>query len=149
MLDKQVFDLTISDLNTYPVWYFPMDETVEDELTVRPVTDINDIGDSQVIVKTDFKDRNGKHYLGYIYWDKVKGVEVLKPIMFTSEDECVSFWNGIHTPTWDEYEESQQPIRHLFPIIFSSTAHSTLSSSSGTLTGLYYLDEHSLVQIIN
>lgn len=35
MSDKQVYELTIDDLDSCGVWFFPMGDTVEDELTVR------------------------------------------------------------------------------------------------------------------
>lgn len=31
----------MSDINRHPIWYFPMDETVDDELTIRPLESLN------------------------------------------------------------------------------------------------------------
>jgi len=69
MCDKQVYDLTARDIEEHGVWYFPMDETVENELTVRPVLTREpiDIG-FQIIVRTWFETRDGARNVGYIYW---------------------------------------------------------------------------------
>ena len=57
--DKQVYELTIDDLDSCSVWFFPMDETVEDESTVRPLAEQEACSDFQIIVRTDFHGESG------------------------------------------------------------------------------------------
>ena len=100
-MDKQVFDLTPRDFDETPVWFFPMDDSVEDEETVRPAEDASQIDDFQVVVKTHFYDQEGNGYLGYIYWGSPEKVEYLKPVMFFSDDgeSGLTFWNGMFEVT--------------------------------------------------
>ncbi len=148
MLDKQVYDLTESDINEHSVWYFPMDETVEDELTVRPLKDVNQIGDAQLIIKTQFIDSQNRQYLGYVYWGTPDTVDCIKPVMFTDESECISFWNGLSKPSWDEYGGSQAPLKEALPVRFETTAFPTIKSLSGSLKGLYYINDAGVTDFI-
>lgn len=54
MSDKQVCELTIDDLGSYSVWFFPMGDTVENELTIRPLAEQETCSDFQIIVRADF-----------------------------------------------------------------------------------------------
>lgn len=54
MTDKQIYELAIDDLASFGVWYFPMDESAEDELTVRPLIDKETCTDAQIIVRASF-----------------------------------------------------------------------------------------------
>lgn len=56
MFEKQVYDLNEKDLIDHPVWYFPMDDTAQDELSIRPVEENFDFStsDYQFIVRTEF-----------------------------------------------------------------------------------------------
>lgn len=64
MSDKQVYELTIDDLDRYSVWFFPMDDTVEDELTVRPLAEQETCSDFQIIVRADFFGERHSVYRG-------------------------------------------------------------------------------------
>ncbi len=141
MMDKQIYDLTEDDINQHPAWYFPMDETVEDELTVRPVDDLHELGDVQIIVKTKFSDSQGNKYVGYIYWNTPSTVEDLKPILFTGNNECITFWNGIVKSTWSNYSPAQQSIKGCLPVQYKSYGLEHLHSLTGVLKGLYYYDD--------
>lgn len=141
MADKQVYELSVDDLASYGVWYFPMDESVEDELTVRPLAEKVVCADAQIIVRTKFVGVDGSSYLGYLYWDGSGAVEYLKPVVFLEDGSSVPFWNGMVKPSWDDYSERAQGVRAIFPISYVSEPLLDLSEISGRLEGLYYLDE--------
>lgn len=138
MCDKQVYDLTARDIEEHGVWYFPMDETVENELTVRPVLTREpiDIG-FQIIVRTWFETREGARYVGYIYWSSSSAIGHLQPVMFVRIDECISFWSGMIEPIWANYSSELQVIRSALPVSFSSEVVFDLEAISGALEGLY------------
>jgi hypothetical protein len=148
MLEKQVYDLELRDFIQHPIWYFPMDDSVEDELSVKPF-DINELpGDYQVIIKCFFSDCEGKQYIGYIYWNSPPKIEDIKPVLFTSGEGCITFWNGIAKPSWTDYDATLQAIRNYFPITFSSEAIENFPSISGTLEGLYFFGDDNSIQYI-
>lgn len=146
MFDKQVYDLTALDIEEYGAWYFPMDETVQNELTVRPVCskDVIDIG-FQVIVRTWFETCGGEKNIGYIYWSSGSAIGHLQPVMFVGVDQCVNFWNGMSEPIWENYSPELQMIRSDFPISFFSDSVFSLPSLTGVLQGLYSLKDDQVV----
>ncbi|MFV9654495.1 hypothetical protein ACNFCK_06200 [Pseudomonas sp. NY15366] len=140
MEDKQVYELTVDDLAGSGVWFFPMDDSVEDELTVRPLQAVESCADAQLIVRTNFEGRNGARYLGYLYWDRSGGVEYLKPVVFLDDGSAVSFWSGIAKPSWEEYSDRAQVLRKALPMTYVSDSLLGLPELSGVLEGLGYLD---------
>jgi hypothetical protein len=50
-----VYELTLDDFRHFGAWFFPMDESVEDELTVRPLVDKEVCSDYPIIVSTIFQ----------------------------------------------------------------------------------------------
>lgn len=138
MLQKQVYDLTRADLERFPVWYFPMDVTVEDELTVRPLPiDMGFDTNFQIIVRTRFASKDGGVFLGYIYWGYPHDVSYLKPVMYVS-DCCVTFWNGSIKPSDDYLNGLSKHVPELFPVSFESEETLGLSPISGVLEGIYF-----------
>ncbi len=142
MLEKQVYDLTKNDINQHSAWYFPMDDSVEDELTVRPFNSGELSGDFQIIVRTVFADSKGKEYVGYIYWSDPDTIENIKPVLFVDNDNCITFWNGIIKPSWLDYGSVQQKIKKRLPLTYKSDVIANLHALSGTLEGLYYIDDN-------
>lgn len=137
MSDKQVYELTIDDLDSCGVWFFPMGDTVEDELTVRRAEQ-ETCSDFQIIVRADFFGERGSVYRGYLYWDTNSAIEYLKPVVLSDKGDAVSFWNGIVTPAW-ESSEFAGSIRSELPISYASEPVFGLSSICGKLQGLYHL----------
>ena len=140
MSDKQVYELTIDDLDSYSVWFFPMDETVEDESTVRPLAEQETCSDFQIIVLTDFLGESGAVYRGYLYWDSNAVIEYVKPFILSDKGGTVNFWSGIVTPAW-ESSEFAGSIRSELPISSASEPVFGLPSICGKLEGLYYLSD--------
>ncbi|TBV08479.1 hypothetical protein [Phytopseudomonas dryadis] len=141
MTDKQVYELAIEDLIIYSVWFFPMDESVEDELTVRPLLEKEACADAQIIVRTGFVGADGSSYLGYLYWDGRGEVEYLKPVILLEDGSSITFWNGVIKPSWGDFSARAQELRAVFPISYVSEHLLGLPEISGELEGLYYLDE--------
>lgn len=126
-----------------PVWIFPMDDTVEDEETVRPVTEMAQLEDLQAIVKTIFEDQKGRKFHGYIYWGEPPNVEYLKPVMFFDEngESGIAFWNGMIEPENTVFDQARGILsKASFPIKFESQDAFGLSPIKGELKGVYYVD---------
>ncbi|WPN98511.1 hypothetical protein [Pseudomonas sp. MUP55] len=140
MSGKQVYELTIDDFDSCSVWFFPMDDTVEDELTVRPLSDQDACTDFQILVRTVFFGVNRAAYYGYLYWSSNAEVEYLKPVVLSEEGEAVTFWNGIVTRVW-ESSEFACSIRSELPLSYVSEPVFGLPSICGKLEGLYYLSD--------
>ncbi len=142
-MDKQLYDLEPKDLDENLVWVFPMDDSVEDEETVRPVKDKEQLEDLQVIVKTIFEDQMGKKYYGYIYWGEPQNVEYLKPVMFFDEsgESGIAFWNGMIEPESSDFDHADGILSSdSFPIRFESEDAFGLYPIKGELKGIYYID---------
>lgn len=144
MVDKQIYDLNVDDILRCSAWYFPMDDSVDDELTVRPLGSEEFCADAQVIVRASFSGRDGSKYLGYVYWDGSAEVEYLKPVILLEDGTAISFWSGLIKPSWDDCSVLAQNVRSNFPISFASEEVLGFSSIVGELEGLGYLDGESV-----
>lgn len=140
MADKQIYELAIGDLTCFGVWYFPMDESVEDELTVRPLLHKEASTDAQIIVRAIFVGREGSSYLGYLYWDSAGEVKYLKPVILLEDGSSITFWNGMVEPSWTDYSAKAQELKSKFPLSYTSDSIFDLPKISGRLEGLYFLD---------
>lgn len=147
MAEKKIYELTQKDLEEYPIWFFPMDDNADDELTIRSYDSSCDENDYQMIIRTFFKGKSGEDYLGYIYWSAPPEIEDLKPVVFVSNEKCVTFWNGIVEASWDEYDAEQKKIRDQLPLNFLSEELKGLKSVSGVIDGLYFIDNQGIVAI--
>ena len=144
MIDKQLYYLRSGDILRCSVWYFPMDDSVDDELTVRPLGSEEFCADAQVIVRASFSGRDGSKYLGYVYWDGCAEVEYLKPVILLEDGTAISFWSGLIKPSWEDCSVLAQNVRSNFPISFASEEVLGFSSIVGKLDGLGYLDGESV-----
>lgn len=140
MTDKQIYELAIDDLACFGVWYFPMDGSAEDELTVRPLLHKETCTDAQIIVRASFVGGDGSSYFGYLYWDSSGEVEYLKPVILLEDGSFVTFWNGMVEPSWVDYSARAQELRSGLPFLYVSDSLLELPEISGKLEGLYYLD---------
>ncbi|WWF44025.1 hypothetical protein VRB14_14450 [Pseudomonas trivialis] len=95
MRDKQIWELTENDLHDVGVWCFPMDESVEDECTVRPC--VEEVG-LAMIVRAEFCDVDGTRYLGYVHWSLVEHIGHRQPTLFLNDGTAVSFWEELLNP---------------------------------------------------
>ncbi len=138
---KQIYELTKRDLQEKPAWYFPMDESVEDEMSVRPAKIPGDIdNDLQIIVRTTFTTASDKKFIGYIYWNQTDATEYLQPVILT-ENGPVTFWNGMMPPDEEYLERVRSEIGiSAFPIVFESEEFFNLSRICGELRGIEYIN---------
>ena len=110
---KQVYDLTRSDLERYPVWVFARDEEDvegQDEATVRPVPQQEVAYDGDV-GRTTFVASDGTHFLGYVTPDAGRDPGWLQPTIVT-EGGQVNFWFG-----WQEAGVSDAMIEPLYTLL--------------------------------
>ncbi|NVZ50122.1 hypothetical protein HX792_07240 [Pseudomonas sp. B6002] len=140
MKSKQVYDLTLADLNAHSVWFFPMDETVRNEASVCPLLEKDDIGERCCVVKTRFVGSDNSEYAGYVYWADSQEARHLQPVLFVRNDCYVTFWNGMSVPTWSDGPPEVQALRKVLPLSYYSESFEGLPAVTGTLEGLYYRD---------
>ncbi|WP_407364140.1 hypothetical protein HKW97_23905 (plasmid) [Pseudomonas luteola] len=117
-----------------------MDDTAEDELTVRPLIDYSEVKNRQVIVRAEFKNREDKTFTGYVYWSSDEAPENRQPVIFCSNSTCLNFWNGMFTPAWEEFPEECRALRHTLPITYQSEGFPGIEPMKGVLEGIYYLN---------
>ena len=127
---KQVYELTLQDLSTFPVWEFRLDEEGEegrDESTVRPYTASGplDPTDRMFVVRALFTLADGSKLRGYctppLRGDASLGI--LQPIIVTERGQ-VRFWCGTTAPDSKRlahsYELLGKDARRVFPVRFES-----------------------------
>lgn len=140
-MQKQVYDLCQKDLENAPKWYFPMDDSVEDELSVRPVeADRSDQEDLRTISRATFVDSNGVEFIGYFYEVAENEVEYTQPVAWIGS-VCVNFWNGMNIPS-KEYTKSLRSLQIKWPVRFQKDGQWL------SLDGIYYLDDANNVAVI-
>jgi len=127
---KQVYELTLHDLNTFPIWEFRLDEEdggAQDESTVRPciVTGPLDPADRMFVVRAVFTLADGSRMRGYITppGRGDAGVGTLQPIIVTEHGQ-VRFWCGTAAPgpkrLAQSYELLGKEAKRIFPLRFES-----------------------------
>lgn len=135
---KQVWDLTPADLESNAIWVFPMDESVEDEASVRPVRDGELASDRiQLIARAIFRDQGGRLLPGYIYPGCGSGVEDTQPVAW-SDSLCITFWNGFIKPSPD-YVKEIRCAGLQWPLSYEIDADG-VKPQHGSLDGIYYLE---------
>ena len=134
---KQVYDLTLSDFEEFPIWEFALDEEGEegqDEATVRPRPDIQFTGgpdegmliikdEGMLVVKTEFISKDGTIFHGYCSVDIILSLGRTQPTIITSENKQVSFWYGIKpnkSQIKKAYHDLKKKKKELFPITYRS-----------------------------
>ncbi len=127
---KQVYDLTLQDLNAFPIWEFRLDEGAggrQDECTVWPSIEPGplDPADRMFVVRAIFSLADGSKMHGYFtpLGRGDTGAGTLQPIIVT---ECgqVRFWCGTTSPDPQQlarnYELLGKKAMQIFPLRFES-----------------------------
>ena len=136
-MSKQVYDLTPEDIATHAVWVFPMDDSVNDEASVRPVQLGEDVPDGlQRLARARFVDATGRCFPGYIYPGAGTKVEDVRPVAWCGP-LCITFWNGMRAPSGD-YLENISKANVSWPVAYETDVDG-LASQQGLLEGIYYL----------
>lgn len=145
---KLIVDVNDSDFRDSPVWYFPMDESIEDgELVIKPLREIVGSADNyQVVVRANFTDRAGERHPGYIYWYSEGDLANFQPCVFIEGGKKLYFWHGIKVP---EVEQINLLKRLDLPVSFESEVHLGLKVISGSLNGLYYYDDSYDIAVVS
>lgn len=140
-MHKQIWDLCRSDIERYPIWFYPMEGDGIDEATVAPATpiEVNNLNNA-VLVRAHFIFPSGKSHLGYLQWGLPHNVGVLRPTLFLG-DKVITFWSGIiqPEPPPDELE---------FPIKVLSEEREQLASIALVLEGFYFINSEGRIQCV-
>jgi hypothetical protein len=149
---KQVYELTLDDLDRYAVWEYALDEEGEegqDEATVRPyeLHGPLDPSDGMFIVRARLTLADGTQVIGYLT-PPVQGdpsLGTLQPAVVTRAGQ-VSFWCGVLTPEPTYIAESyarlgKSAVAQVFPLRFESDVVLIGGSISGELPGFMVLED--------
>jgi hypothetical protein len=148
---RQVYELTLDDLDNFPVWEFRLDEKDEksqDESTVRPYTAPGplDPADRMFIVRAAFTLADGSRMKGYLTAPARgdDGLAILQPIIITARGQ-VRFWCG--TAVFDSkrlarsYEVLGKDAQRVFPLRFESEVEMVGGPVRGSLPGFLILED--------
>jgi len=126
---RQVYELTIEDLEQYPIWEHALDEEGEenqDEATVKPRPDLKeaDPGEGMFIVRAEMTAKDGTRYCGYCYPDRQdSSLGMIQPQIVTEKGQ-VLFWFGLIKPEEDKirryYDLLGKTSDQLFPLRFKA-----------------------------
>jgi len=148
---RQVYELTLHDLRTFPVWEFRLDgegEAGQDESTVRPYTAPCplDPTDHMFIVRTVFTLTDGSRMQGYCSPPRRgdTSLSTLQPIIVTDRGQ-VRFWCGTAVPSSkrmaDSYELLGKDARQVFPVQFESRVELVGGPVKGSVPGFLVLED--------
>jgi hypothetical protein len=145
---KQVYNLTLEDLERFPVWVFALDEEGmpgQDEATVRPWEEALpfDPGEGGNIVRAHFWLADGTHAVGYLT-APVPGFSAIgdiQPAIITPRSQ-VSFWFGVLRPgpadVRDAYALLEKDRSQVFPVRYESAVEITTGPVAGVIEGFLH-----------
>src|SRR6185437_412614 len=148
---RQVYELTLHDLSTFPVWEFRLDEEGEegrDESTVRPYTTPGplDPTDRMFVVRAVFTLADGSRRHGYLT-PPVRNdgsIGALQPIIVTACGQ-VRFWCGTAVPDAKRlarnYAWLGKDVRRVFPVQFCSDVALIGGPVTGSVPGFLVLED--------
>lgn len=157
---KQVYDLTLDDMNRYPVWEYALDEEGrhgQDEATVRPVpVEKMDLEQSSYIVRARFLLADGTAAIGTVTVSGLPDNGTIKiegdsdqnakrqPVIITSSGQVV-FWFGGMTPRGKEIADAYFALgckspEAVFPITYKVDVIMPEGPVGGRIGGFQYLE---------
>jgi hypothetical protein len=145
---KQVYNLTLKDLERFPVWVFALDEECtpgQDEATVRPWegTLPFDPREGLNIVRSNFWLADGTHAIGYLGAQVPIFSEIghINPTMVTPRSQ-VWFWFGVQRPESEQIREAYELLgkdrSQVFPLRYESAIEITTGPVSGVINGFLH-----------
>lgn len=148
---KQIYELTLDDLSTFPIWEFRLDSEGEegrDESTVRPHLPSGplEIADRMFIVRTIFRMVDGTIMRGYITPSRADDVSIgaLQPIIVTDRGQ-VRFWCGTAEPgpkrLAQSYDLLGRGAKQVFPVQFVSDVELVGGPITGIVPGFLVLED--------
>ena len=148
---KQVYELTMDDLNRSPVWEYALDEEAEeesDEATVRPhrIKGALDPAEGSFIIRAVFTLADGTVMNGYLT-PPDQGDDSLQPVIITERGQVV-FDYGMFVPDPNDlaqsYERLGRVADNVFPIHVVSGVELVSGAVSAEIPGFLTLDETGL-----
>jgi hypothetical protein len=149
---RQVYDLTVADLDQHPVWEFALDEEGEegqDEATVRPYESHGplDPAEGMFIVRARLRLADGTQFTGYLT-PPVQGdssLGTLQPTVVAGEDQ-VGFWCGMLEPEPAQLAScyarlGKSSAAQVFPLRFESDVALVGGPIAGELPGFLVLED--------
>ena len=149
---KQVYDLTVADLEQYGVWEFALDEEGEegqDEATVRPyeLQGPLDPSEGMFIVRARLRLADGTQLKGYMT-PPVQGdssLGTLQPAVVVRDGQ-ISFWCGMLEPERGHITASYARLgkasaSEVFPLRFESDVPLVDGPITGELPGFMVLED--------
>jgi len=149
---KPASELTVQDLEDYPVWEFALDEEGEegqDESTVRPcvVNGLIDPDDGQYLIRANFKLANGARMKGWIStpYEREFDLGDVQPVVVTLDDK-VAFWCGVIEPKASDIANDYRRLgaataQEVFPVQFESDVELVGGPISGEIPGFVVLED--------
>ena len=148
---KQIYDLTIGDIERFPVWEYALDEETEpsqDEATVRPVIsqEVLNLDGGSAIIKAEFILADKSRVLGFIQTPSEANFEIseVSPVLITTKGQVV-FWHGVIKPNDSEIKGYYQILgknsKEVFPLNFSAGKNLLPSPIEGHIPGFLYLEK--------
>lgn len=148
---KQIYELTLDDLGTFPVWEFRLDEEGEegrDESTVRPYPASGPLNsaDRMFVVRAVFTLADGSRMQGYLTPPDRDDTSVglLQPIIVTDRGQ-VRLWCGTAAPGPKRlahcYELLGKDARQVFPVEFESEVELAGGPVRGSVPGFLVLED--------
>jgi len=151
---KQVYELTLGDLSTFPIWEFRLDAEGEegqegrDESTVRQYSALGplDPADGMFVVRAVFTLADGSRMRGYFTPPSRDDASMgtLQPIIVTERGQ-VRFWCGTATPgpkrLAHNYELLGKNAKQVFPVQFESDVDLLGGPVKGSVSGFLVLKD--------
>jgi len=149
---KQVYDLTLADLDAAPVWEFALDEddvAGQDEATVRPYEvafPIDAAGHGGLVVRAAFTLADGTNLRGYLSPQPVSLSQPgwIQPVVICEAGQ-VNFWYGIRRPTqnqmMDELAKLAKQAAEVFPLRYRSDVELVSGPISGIIRGFGFKEK--------
>ena len=150
-LRKQVYELTLQDLSTFPVWEFRLDEDCkedQDESTVRPYAALGPLDPTErmFVVRAIFTLADGSSMRGYLTppgrGDASLGT--MQPIIITDRGQ-VRIWCGTAAPDSERlahcYELLGKDAKAVFPVAFKSEVELSDGPVRGSVPGFLVLED--------
>ncbi|WP_027358056.1 hypothetical protein [Desulforegula conservatrix] len=143
---KQIYDLTIEDLQTFSIWEFCSDEegfNEQDECTVRPKSNNHFEYVNKLICLTSYTFNNGNSYLGYI--TPSLNMQEAQPHIIINSQLTMQFWFGINKPNILVIEKNFNQIdcklSEVFPISWRIIPIIHGLPFKGVIDDFYYLND--------
>jgi hypothetical protein len=148
---KQVYELTLDDLDAFPVWEFRLDDEDEadsDESTVQPFIASGPLNttDRMFVVRAAFILADGSRRWGYLTppGRGNAGIGALQPIILTNRGQ-VRFWCGTTAPDpkrlAHNYELLGKEAPQVFPVQFESEVKLVGEPILGSVPGFLVLED--------